>query len=71
MTAGLAQLSDQFVSDPQQRFSEGQSVRTAVATIDAAKQRFSVSLKRSLTGSYEAEYLRSLFADLEAAEHIR
>jgi ribosomal protein S1 len=59
------------VSDPHQAFSEGQSVRAAVASIDPVKHRFSVSLKQSLTGTSDADYLRSLFADLEAAERIR
>ncbi len=69
--AGLAQLADQFVSDPARHFTEGQSVRAAVVTVDSAKQRFTVALKHSLTGAPDAAYARSLFADLEAAEGIR
>lgn len=69
--AGLAQLADQFVSDPARHFAEGQSVRAAVVTVDAAKQRFTLALKQSLAGASDAAYARSLFADLEAAERIR
>ncbi|BDA47226.1 probable protein RRP5 homolog [Coccomyxa sp. Obi] len=69
--AGLAQLADQFVSDPARHFTEGQSVRAAVVTVDAAKQRFTLALKQSLAGAPDAAYACSLFADLEAAERIR
>ncbi|EFN56095.1 hypothetical protein CHLNCDRAFT_145628 [Chlorella variabilis] len=66
--AGLAQLSDTFVSDPHLFFREGQSVRATV--VDAQRQRFSVALKQSLCGSRDAAYLQSLFSDLEAAEAL-
>ena len=58
--AGLAQLADTFVSDPALHFSEGQSVRAAVATVDAARERFTATLKQSLCGADDAAYLRSL-----------
>ena len=69
--AGLAQLADSFVSDPAARFAEGQSVRAQVASLDAAKQRFTLSLKHSAVAASDAAYLRALLADLEAAEAIR
>ncbi len=59
--AGLSQLADTFVSDPHLLFSEGQSVRAQVVTVDAAKQRFSVTLRPSLTASTDASYLASLY----------
>eukprot|EP00887_Chlorella_sp_A99_P001742 scaffold19.g1742.t1 len=72
--AGLAQLSDTFVSDPHLHFSEGQSVRAQVAQVDHACQRFSLTLKQSLCGPSAAadagEYLCYLFADLAAAEQL-
>ncbi len=59
--AGLAQLSDVFVSDPRVLFAEGQSVRCVVATVDAAKQRFTLGLKPSATASTDASYLLDYF----------
>lgn len=59
--AGLPQLADTFVSDPKRHFREGQSVRAQVVQVDAARQRFSVTLKMSLTSSPDASYLYSLF----------
>ena len=49
--AGLAQLADTFVSDPRRHFTEGQSVRAAVAAVDAARGRFALSLKPSLVAA--------------------
>ncbi len=59
------------MSDPAARFAEGQSVRAQVASLDAAKQRFTLSLKHSAVAASDAAYLRALLADLEAAEAIR
>lgn len=59
--AGLSQLSDTFVSDPRQLFTEGQSVRAQVVTTNAAHTRFSVTLRPSLTASTDASYLESMF----------
>ena len=59
--AGLAQLSDTFVSDPHLFFTEGQSVRAAVVAVEPGKDRFSVALKQSLCGSRDASLLASLF----------
>eukprot|EP00873_Tetraselmis_striata_P003989 jgi/Tetstr1/424253/TSEL_014822.t1 len=49
--AGLSQLADTFVSDPQQHFQPGQSVRAQVVQIDVAHGKFGVTLKPSLTAS--------------------
>jgi len=59
--AGLSQLADSFVADPRQLFTEGQSVRAQVVTVDAAHSRFSVTLRPSLTASTDGSYLASLF----------
>lgn len=69
--AGLAQLADTFVSDPRRHFAEGQSVRAAVAAVDAARGRFALSLKPSLVAAPDGAYLGSLFRDLECAERMR
>jgi len=69
--AGLSQLADSFVADPRQLFTEGQSVRTQVVTVDAAHKRFSVTLRPSLTSGSDAGYLASMFSDLELAERLR
>lgn len=70
--AGLSQLADALVSDPRTLFSEGQSVRAQVVTVDTDKQRFSVTLRPSLTSSKgDASYLAALFRDLEAAEAMK
>ena len=71
MRAGLAQLADTFVSDPRRHFAEGQSVRAAVAAVDAARGRFALSLKPSLVAAPDGAYLGSLFRDLECAERMR
>ncbi|PRW20900.1 RRP5-like protein [Chlorella sorokiniana] len=68
--AGLAQLSDTFVSDPHLFFREGQSVRATVVQVDRERNRFSVALKQSLCGGKDAAYLRSLFSDLEEAARL-
>jgi rRNA biogenesis protein RRP5 len=65
--AGLAQLSDTFVSDPGAHFSAGQSVRGAVVQVDRAAGRFSVALKQSLCGAGDAAFVAGLLADLDAA----
>lgn len=59
--AGLAALCDTFVSDPHLQFREGQSVRAQVVSVDAKKQRFSLTLKQSLCGGQDAAFLASLF----------
>ncbi|KAK9823324.1 hypothetical protein WJX72_001906 [[Myrmecia] bisecta] len=69
--AGLAQLSDTFVSEPARHFSVGQSVRCQVAQVDAPRQRFTLTLKHSLVASRDAALLRSLFCDLELADQIK
>ena len=76
--AGLAQLSDTFVSDPRLHFSEGQSVRAHVAQVDTIRQRFSLTLKQSLcagdSGAEAAaagtEYLQSLLVDVAVVEQL-
>jgi len=68
--AGLAQLSDTFISDPRTHFSPGQSVRARVAHVDAVKGRFSLTLKQSLCGIQDGAYLRSSFADAELAHRL-
>ncbi|KAL4538228.1 hypothetical protein Ndes2526B_g03454 [Nannochloris sp. 'desiccata'] len=65
--AGLPQLSDTFVSDPHSVFTTGQSVRAQVALIDSTKNRFSLSLKRSLCGGGDVSMLSSFFHDAELA----
>lgn len=59
--AGLSQLADSFVADPRQLFTEGQSVRAQVVTVDASHGRFSVTLRPSLTASTDGSYLASMF----------
>ena len=71
MLAGLAQLADNFVSDPARSFTLGQSVRASVVTVDTERGRFSLALKHSLTNSGDGLDAESLFASLEAAERIR
>ena len=68
--AGLAQLADTFVSDAQRHFSVGQSVRAQVVQVDAARGKFSVTLKSALTMSSDASLLGALFEDLEKAEEL-
>ncbi|KAL4451480.1 hypothetical protein ABPG75_007142 [Micractinium tetrahymenae] len=68
--AGLAQLSDTFVSDPHLFFREGQSVRATVVQLEREKERFSVALKQSLCGSRDAALLQSYFSDMEAVEAL-
>eukprot|EP00873_Tetraselmis_striata_P024001 jgi/Tetstr1/444265/TSEL_032157.t1 len=68
--AGLSQLADTFVSDPQQHFQPGQSVRAQVVQIDVAHGKFGVTLKPSLTASKDSRLLASLFADYEAADAL-
>ena len=69
--AGLAQLADSLVSDPPRHFALNQSVRASVVSVDAARGRFSLSLKHSVTGAADGLYVESLFTSLEAAERIR
>ena len=71
MLAGLAQLADGLVSDPQRHFALNQSVHASVVSVDADRGRFSLSLKHSVTGAADGLYAESLFASLEAAERIR
>ena len=65
--AGLAQLSDTFVSDPLAVFSVGQSVRAQVIQIDPVKGRFTLTLKCSLCGAGDAALLKTYFNDAEVA----
>ena len=69
--AGLAQLADSPVADPQQHFTVNQSVRASIVSVDTERGRFSLALKHSLTGPSDGLYVESLFASLEAAERIR
>ncbi|KAG1654779.1 hypothetical protein FOA52_007439 [Chlamydomonas sp. UWO 241] len=72
--AGLSQLGDTLVSDPKRVYSEGQSVRAQVVTVDAEKSRFSLTLKPTLTngsGGSAGAYLSSLLADLETAAALK
>ncbi|KAG2498018.1 hypothetical protein HYH03_004276 [Edaphochlamys debaryana] len=69
--AGLPQLADVFVSDPHTRFTEGQSVRAQVGSVDAAKQRFALSLRPSATASSDGAYLLDLFREIQALSAIR
>ena len=71
LLAGLAQLADSLVSDPQRHFAQNQSVRASVVSVDTDRGRFALSLKHSATGSSDGLYAESLFASLEAAERIR
>ena len=71
MHAGLAQLADSLVSDPQRHFALNQSVRASVVSVDAERGRFSLALKHSVTGAADGLYAESLFASLEATERIR
>ncbi|KAG2446158.1 hypothetical protein HXX76_000753 [Chlamydomonas incerta] len=69
--AGLPQLSDVFVSNPRELFAEGQSVRCLVATVDAARQRFTVQLRPSATASSDAAYLIDYFREMAALQALR
>ena len=59
------------MADPRARFADGDSVRCAVATVDAARGRCTLSLRHSATGAPDAAFLAALLADLEAAERLR
>eukprot|EP00890_Picochlorum_soloecismus_P005949 jgi/Picsp_1/6355/NSC_03704-R1_protein rrp5 homolog len=63
--AGLAHLSDTFVSDPKSLFSVGMTVRASVLSKDDKNEKFAVSLKPSLCYSNDCALQRSLFSDLE------
>ncbi|GLI68751.1 hypothetical protein VaNZ11_013243 [Volvox africanus] len=69
--AGLPQLSDVFVSDPAQIYTEGQSVRCQVATCDPDRQRFTLLLKPSVTASTDAAYLLGYFREMQQLQTIR
>jgi rRNA biogenesis protein RRP5 len=70
--AGLANLADVFVALPSRLFSPGQTVFARVVQVDAAKRRFALSLRPSLTGgSRGAELLAALLADLDAAATLQ
>ncbi|GFR41334.1 hypothetical protein Agub_g2019, partial [Astrephomene gubernaculifera] len=69
--AGLPQLSDVFVSDPRQLFSEGQSVRCQVATVDAARQRFTLLLRPSATASSDGAYLLGYLKEMRALQGLK
>ena len=59
------------MANPRARFAEGDSVRCAVATVDAARGRVMLSLRHSATGAPDAAFVAALLADLEAAERLR
>jgi rRNA biogenesis protein RRP5 len=69
--AGLANLADVFVALPSRLFGAGQTVFARVVQVDAAKRRFALSLRPSLTGDHSAELLAALLADLEAAAQLQ
>ncbi|KXZ56455.1 hypothetical protein GPECTOR_1g407 [Gonium pectorale] len=69
--AGLPQLSDVFVSNPRSLFTEGQTVRCVVATVDAARQRFTLLLRPSATASSDGAYLLGYFRELAFAQSLR
>ena len=68
--AGLAQLCDTFVSDPHAHFAPGQSVRAQVVGVDAARERFALTLKQSQAGGADSAQLAALFTDLELAARL-
>ncbi|GBF92560.1 hypothetical protein Rsub_05174 [Raphidocelis subcapitata] len=69
--AGLPQLADTFVTDPARHYAPGQSVRGVVTEVDAARGRFSLSLKPSAVGAGDGELLDCLFRDLELAARLQ
>jgi rRNA biogenesis protein RRP5 len=64
--AGLAQLSDTFISEPSLRFAINHSVAARVLRVDADKGRFSISLKHSAVGQRNSQLLAALFRDSDA-----
>ena len=71
LEAGLPQLADSLISDPQQHFVLNQSVRALVASVDLERGRFALVLKHSMTGAADGLYAESLFASQETAEKLR
>ena len=71
LDAGLPQLADSLVSDPQQHFVVNQSVRALVASVDLERGRFALILKHSMTGAADGLYAESLFESQETAENLR
>ena len=71
LNAGLPQLADNLVSDPQQHFVLNQSVRALVASVDLERGRFALVLKHSMTGAADGLYAESLFESQETAEMLR
>jgi len=68
--AGLAQLSDSFVADPNLLYHVGMSVRALITDIDAKDEKISLSLKPSLCGCPGGSLLKCLFEDSELANKI-
>eukprot|EP00698_Gefionella_okellyi_P024672 TRINITY_DN8771_c0_g1_i1.p1 TRINITY_DN8771_c0_g1~~TRINITY_DN8771_c0_g1_i1.p1 ORF type:complete len:1836 (-),score=578.71 TRINITY_DN8771_c0_g1_i1:2327-7834(-) len=58
-----ANVSDVFVKSVADHLQVGQTVYACITEIDASTQRFSLSLKHSVTAASEAHYLPSLFSD--------
>ena len=71
LDAGLPQLADNLISDPQQHFVVNQSVRALVASVDLERGRFALVLKHSMTGAADGLYAESLFESQETAEMLR
>ncbi|EFJ44854.1 rRNA processing protein Rrp5/programmed cell death protein 11 [Volvox carteri f. nagariensis] len=69
--AGLPQLSDVFVSEPRLLFAEGQSVRAQVAVCDAARQRFTLMLRPSVTASTDGAFLLDYFKEMQQLQALR
>ena len=71
LDAGLPQLADNPISEPQQHFVLNQSVRALVASVDLERGRFALVLKHSMTGAADGLYAESLFESQETAEKLR
>jgi rRNA biogenesis protein RRP5 len=57
-------VADEFVSDPAQHFSVGQSVQARVLKVDSSTKKFELSLKQSHCKAATDSFLRSYFADV-------
>ena len=71
MPAGLTQLADTFVSDPNVHYTPGQTVRAQVVAVDASRGRISLNLRPAATAVPDGSLLASLFSDLETANALR
>lgn len=71
--AGLAQLSDSFISDPSSHFAFNQSIYARVVNVDPEKNRCSLTLKRTATEQPSSgcnttiDMLAAFFQDMETA----